>query len=1029
MSLKVGSERGGTPSSGLQEEDALSDASFRDDADLPENDYRDGARESGSAVSSNRSQRMSVLSDVSEFDSLSAIDEDAYSDDFGESTRNPTGPSNGGESRRGATRSRVGGSGSNSTFHPLRPRLKGTHSASRMGFSSTAPAARYRRGATLGEQIGSTFPPPGASRRCTVGGARGSIISAIRMSHAASSLGKFSSIVGDRLSSVRGSSASGGTSGIGSVALGAFQALDETDADADAEGLAAVLTASLLVADAPDRGETSATWKASFCEQHPDCQAASTNEEEAALSHQALASRAHGRRKTAAEILFCSTKHMLQKTTDIQFGFAAPCAEGQPPDGGGQRWVGNASSSRNEPCRDRHRDDRGSETFILSALDRKMIHREFLEAESRVRIQKGVHNALRDMSEQVALTDNPYRQRLVVNARNMEQCCSDQGEDDSIKAHVKLTKLRQRCRGRRTELICARASERLRRRRMMHIMERLEAQSPLEDDSADAQEFERPKTPPVSLDHYTMVGSRCLSPDMSPTSFPRTGPAAARGRRAESPSSCGSLGAVLFEMPMLEVAGHMSRPGAKVVAEGVSAAAASVSASGGEAVYSTGEGTSAPPRRRPLTEVPRLRNRFRRQNLILGGWWREKVLTTRRRGQETAARLGLDPSEWAGLDCYMIGEEDLEDLRARKLHLQRVRAARCVQLAWRSRMSYQLQLRECRDRHDSATRLQSWWRWRCVGWSAFCALVEERCNRRRAATSISKVYRGHRARLDFQNLWDFYRITRDMNRLQESLGGVIPLHQVVLLQAHARGFIARQRARLLRAEKHHRAQVAAIRLAAELAELAAQKPVASLSKMKGGFSTMVCPQLCRPTRSMTFDVFRERSGGLDPRKSGPKGRVTAGFLWPSPPASPAMDYEDDDFLELCSTRPSTSMSGTQPPPHQSTSLRRSPAPEEFRPCPHTPTTPVAPATPPPAGRRFGSKESLSEAPDVGRGYDSRCASRCSDVVSPTCIHQRASDSVPGRPKKKQLWMAYSYGPALPAPGGSAVGPRRITRMR
>jgi len=86
-----------------------------------------------------------------------------------------------------------------------------------------------------------------------------------------------------------------------------------------------------------------------------------------------------------------------------------------------------------------------------------------------------------------------------------------------------------------------------------------------------------------------------------------------------------------------------------------------------------------------LPEIPRLRSRFRKQFMTMGGKWQEQANTMKQFHTSMAERLGLnDPEDWDPTRIYTISAAELELAAARKHERTKMACVRLVQDKWRA---------------------------------------------------------------------------------------------------------------------------------------------------------------------------------------------------------------------------------------------------------------------------------------------------------------------------------------------------------
>lgn len=200
-----------------------------------------------------------------------------------------------------------------------------------------------------------------------------------------------------------------------------------------------------------------------------------------------------------------------------------------------------------------------------------------------------------------------------------------------------------------------------------------------------------------------------------------------------------------------------------------------------------------------MVEIPGIRLRFGTQpGQILHGCFENTVSTARRELETKAEALGLVLDDLDFVNSQRATHADFMEALSRKLAQRRKRAVLIIEANWRAKeLRQSKEMRELRRKH-AASKLQSWW----LGHCAFVLRARERARlalqRKHASIKLQALGRGFTVRRRLQDSLErqkqLRRLVQDLDTISAQFK-VIPILQLVRLQAIARGAITIRRLR------------------------------------------------------------------------------------------------------------------------------------------------------------------------------------------------------------------------------------------
>lgn len=196
-----------------------------------------------------------------------------------------------------------------------------------------------------------------------------------------------------------------------------------------------------------------------------------------------------------------------------------------------------------------------------------------------------------------------------------------------------------------------------------------------------------------------------------------------------------------------------------------------------------------------VAEVPRLRNRFRDQRVILGGNFRNQARTVKRFNLQMADELGLSEDDYDPARAYETTAKDLKLAAIKKEERQINSHVSFIQHHWRITVADRLRSAQRRRVFEAAVKLQRWWR----RWLRMIRPLRECVGRREvvlaATLLIQRVTIGFITRRRLATRLQLHRVESEMQLLQSHFKG--RRRPLIRLQAAVRGWLAmRKRQRL-----------------------------------------------------------------------------------------------------------------------------------------------------------------------------------------------------------------------------------------
>jgi hypothetical protein len=201
-------------------------------------------------------------------------------------------------------------------------------------------------------------------------------------------------------------------------------------------------------------------------------------------------------------------------------------------------------------------------------------------------------------------------------------------------------------------------------------------------------------------------------------------------------------------------------------------------------------------RNRRLPEIPRIRNRFRDQRVILGDKWRFTTPTLKSKHLEVARRLGLESGDWDVARIYDVNIEDLiiaAEIKHKRLEEE---AAVTLQHFVRSRLLAEKEKAEMGRFLNGVRLVQKWWHTH----RSYVLPIKSRCKERpavaQAKARVAGAIMGWWTRKHLQVERDCHHIKIEMKQLQQDLGRS-ELYEytriIIYIQARMRRFVAQRR--------------------------------------------------------------------------------------------------------------------------------------------------------------------------------------------------------------------------------------------
>lgn len=176
-----------------------------------------------------------------------------------------------------------------------------------------------------------------------------------------------------------------------------------------------------------------------------------------------------------------------------------------------------------------------------------------------------------------------------------------------------------------------------------------------------------------------------------------------------------------------------------------------------------------PNMRRRLPEVPRLRNKYHDQCIIMNGSWSREAATVKRHRYQVAESLGLEEFDWDTTRVYEIDVADLQLAAEMKAERHLHHCAQVIQRNWMEWKQSRQVIKFLEQQHQSAARVQRWLKRRCkyrIGFEAHCAFSRKR---KRAALVIQAHLRAWLVRKTLRMDRELHGVVYRMRALQHQL--------------------------------------------------------------------------------------------------------------------------------------------------------------------------------------------------------------------------------------------------------------------